>query len=48
MIRRSVALAFFRNRAALTVESKGPQDFVSRADRDVEAFIRAEIAAAVA
>jgi myo-inositol-1(or 4)-monophosphatase len=40
------ALAFFRNRAALTVESKGPQDFVSRADRDVEAFIRAEIAAA--
>ncbi len=40
------ALAFFRERAALTIEFKGPQDFVSRADRDVEAFIRTEIAAA--
>ena len=40
------ALAFFRNRATLTVERKGPQDFVSHADRDVEAFIRAQIAAA--
>ncbi len=40
------ALGFFRNRAALTIEFKGPQDFVSRADRDVEAFVRAEIAAA--
>ena len=41
-----LALEFFRNRAALTVEFKGPQDFVSRADREVEAFIRSEIAAA--
>jgi myo-inositol-1(or 4)-monophosphatase len=40
------ALEFWRNRATLVVELKGPQDFVSRADREVEAFIRGEIAAA--
>ena len=34
---------FWLRRAALTVELKGPQDFVSVADREVEAFIRAEI-----
>ena len=34
------------NRAALTVELKGPQDFVSVADREVETFIREEIARA--
>jgi myo-inositol-1(or 4)-monophosphatase len=40
------ALDFWRQRATLVVELKGPQDFVSRADREVEAFIRREIAAA--
>ncbi len=35
---------YFRNRERLTVELKGPQDFVSRADRDVEALVRREIA----
>ena len=34
---------FWVRRDTLTVELKGPQDFVSVADRDVEAFIRAEI-----
>ena len=42
----ALALAFWRQRATLVVELKGPQDFVSRADREVEAFIRSEIAAA--
>jgi len=42
----ALALAYFRNRERLTVELKGPQDFVSRADRDVEALIRREIARA--
>jgi len=37
---------FWLRRAALTIELKGPQDFVSVADREVEAFIRAEIARA--
>jgi myo-inositol-1(or 4)-monophosphatase len=37
---------FWLRRAALTVELKGPQDFVSGADREVEAFIRGEIAGA--
>jgi myo-inositol-1(or 4)-monophosphatase len=40
------ALDYFRNRAQLVVEMKGPQDFVSHADRDVENLIRAELAAA--
>jgi len=42
----ALALDFFRNRARLVVELKGPQDFVSRADRDVEHLIRSELAAA--
>ena len=42
----ALALAHFRNRDRLVVELKGPQDFVSRADRDVEASIRARLAAA--
>ncbi len=41
----ALALGFWENRTALTIELKGPQDFVSRADRDVETFIRGEIAA---
>ncbi len=40
------ALEYWRNRERLTVELKGPRDFVSHADRDVEAFIRGEIAKA--
>jgi myo-inositol-1(or 4)-monophosphatase len=39
-----LACDFWSRRATLTVESKGPQDLVSAADRDVEAFIRGEIA----
>jgi myo-inositol-1(or 4)-monophosphatase len=42
----ALAHEFWVRRAALTIESKGPQDFVSIADRDVETFIRAEIARA--
>ena len=41
-----LARGFWEQRDALTVELKGPQDFVSVADRDVENFIRAEIASA--
>lgn len=41
----ALALDYWRNRERLTVELKGPQDFVSHADRDVEALIRREIAA---
>ncbi|MDQ6619532.1 MAG: inositol monophosphatase [Pseudomonadota bacterium] len=39
-----LALDYWRNRERLVIELKGPRDFVSRADRDVEAFIRREIA----
>ncbi|MEP7182493.1 MAG: inositol monophosphatase [Betaproteobacteria bacterium] len=48
LVRAAGALArdFWVRRASLVVEAKGPQDFVSRADRDVETFIRQEIAAA--
>ena len=48
LARRAGALAndYFRERERLTVELKGPQDFVSHADRDVEALLRREIAAA--
>jgi myo-inositol-1(or 4)-monophosphatase len=42
----ALALDFWRRRAELTIESKGPQDFVTRADRAVEDFIRGEIARA--
>jgi myo-inositol-1(or 4)-monophosphatase len=41
----ALALDYWRNRERLVVELKGPQDFVSHADRDVEALIRREIAA---
>jgi len=34
----------FRSLDTLTIESKGHQDLVSNADRDVETFIRAELA----
>lgn len=41
----AVALAHFTNRAALIVETKAdPQDVVSRADREVEEHIRAQLA----
>jgi myo-inositol-1(or 4)-monophosphatase len=42
----TLARDFWDNRAALAVELKGPQDFVSAADREVETFIREEIARA--
>ena len=42
----ALALDYWRNRERLTVELKGPQDFVSHADRDVEALLRREVAAA--
>jgi myo-inositol-1(or 4)-monophosphatase len=42
----ALALEYWRNRERLTIEFKGPQDFVSRADRDVEALIRRELGAA--
>jgi myo-inositol-1(or 4)-monophosphatase len=41
-----LARDFWEQRDALTVELKGPQDFVTVADREVEAFIRDEIARA--
>jgi myo-inositol-1(or 4)-monophosphatase len=46
--RRAGALAreYFDDRERLEVELKGPQDFVTRADRDVEALIRAELSRA--
>jgi myo-inositol-1(or 4)-monophosphatase len=37
------ALEHWRHRDRLVAELKGPQDWVSRADRDVEQFLRAEI-----
>jgi len=40
------ALGYWRRREQLVVELKGPGDFVSLADREVEALIRREIAAA--
>ena len=42
----AVALRHFRARETLTVEQKGPQDPVSRADRESEATIRARLSAA--
>lgn len=38
-----MAADFFKNRAELQVESKGLQDVVSRADREVEDLVRARI-----
>jgi len=40
------ALAYFRKWDQLTIESKGHQDFVSEADRNVELAVRAELAKA--
>ncbi|RUX02880.1 inositol monophosphatase, partial [Mesorhizobium sp. M8A.F.Ca.ET.023.01.1.1] len=40
-----LGLRYFRDLDSLTVESKGHQDLVSQADREVELFIRAAIAA---
>jgi myo-inositol-1(or 4)-monophosphatase len=36
----ALARNFFDNRAELTIEAKGPQDLVSKADREVERLIR--------
>ena len=41
-----LARRFWDERGALTIEEKGPQDFVTLADMEVEAFIRRELAAA--
>ena len=40
----ALGLQHFRSLDTLTIESKGHQDLVSNADRDVETFIRGEIA----
>jgi myo-inositol-1(or 4)-monophosphatase len=42
----ALALDYFRHRGRLTVEMKGPSDYVSIADRDVENLIRRELKAA--
>jgi len=42
----SRALEWFRRRGELAIELKGPQDFVTHADREVQALIEREIAAA--
>jgi myo-inositol-1(or 4)-monophosphatase len=39
----ALALGYFRDLPNLQVETKGPQDVVSRADREVEDFIRTRI-----
>ena len=39
-----LGLKYFRDLDSLTIESKGHQDLVSQADREVELFIRAAIA----
>ena len=39
-----LGLEYFRRLDTLTIESKGHQDMVSEADRDVETFIRAALA----
>ena len=39
------ALAWFRRRDQLVIESKGLQDMVSAADKDTELYIRAHVAA---
>ncbi len=41
-----MALGYFRNWAELTIETKGHQDFVSEADRNVELAVRARLAEA--
>jgi hypothetical protein len=39
----ALALKFFQDLANLNVEKNGRQDFVSRADKDVELFVRAAL-----
>lgn len=39
-----MALAFFKDISGLVIEQKGVQDLVSNADRDVEMFVRTELA----
>ncbi|MBT8416311.1 MAG: inositol monophosphatase [Silicimonas sp.] len=41
-----LALDYFRNRDDLEIETKGPQDWVTEADRNVELLIRDELARA--
>lgn len=41
-----LGMEFFRKLDSLTIESKGHQDLVSQADREVELFVRREIAKA--
>lgn len=41
-----LGMRFFRDLDTLTIESKGHQDMVSEADREVELFVRRELAAA--
>src|SRR6187401_1019065 len=41
-----LGMEFFRKLDSLTIESKGHQDLVSEADREVELFVRRELAAA--
>lgn len=41
-----LALDYFKRLPSLTIEDKGPQDFVTEADKSVEAHIRGLIAAA--
>lgn len=43
-----LGLTFFRDIDSLTIESKGHQDLVSNGDKEVELFIRAELARAYA
>mgnify|MGYP003624365839 CR=1 FL=1 len=38
-----LALGFFQDIGALVIESKGVQDMVSNADKDVETFVRAQL-----
>ncbi|MDU8911914.1 inositol monophosphatase family protein [Aestuariicoccus sp. MJ-SS9] len=40
------AMGYFADRSTLVVDQKGTQDWVSEADRNVEAFVRARIAEA--
>lgn len=40
-----MALDYFKKRAELVIEKKGVQDLVSKADREVETFIRGELQA---
>lgn len=42
----AAALDYFRNRSALAIDTKGHQDWVTEADRNVELLIREKLAAA--